>query len=211
MPTLPATPITLLAAIDYSETASLVVQHILAMARQTRAAEVHFLHVHALHAMPTLRDAEQRAADEREARRAELQAWLSARLQDPDGSLASMRFVAHEAGGNPAEVIVEMANDLLASVVIVGTHGRKGMQRMVMGSVSEAVVRNAGCPVFVVRPQQHHQAVPAIEPPCPRCVEARIQSHGEVYWCEQHSEKHGRRHTYYNTRLSTWVNQRISL
>jgi hypothetical protein len=108
-------------------------------------------------------------------------------------------------------VIIETASDLLANLVVVGTHGRRGLSRMVLGSVAEAVVRNAGCPVLVVRPQMHEQAVPRIEPPCPRCVEARSKSEGREFWCEQHAEKHGRRHTYYNTRHQTWVNQRITL
>ena len=106
---------------------------------------------------------------------------------------------------------MKLAKTLLASAVIVGTHGRKGFQRMVMGSVAESVVRNAGCPVLVTRPQMHHQPIPRIEPPCPRCVERRAQTHGDQLWCEQHSEKHGRRHTYYNTRLDTWVNRRLTL
>jgi hypothetical protein len=38
-----------------------------------------------------------------------------------------------------------------------------------------------------------------------------LRSGGEQLWCEQHSEKHGRHHTYYNTRLDTWVSQRITL
>jgi nucleotide-binding universal stress UspA family protein len=206
MATLPALPTTILAAIDYSDTASLVVQHTADMARQARAAEVHFLHVHPLHARATLRDAE-----EDDARRAEFQEWLTARLQGADSPGEKVKIVAHEAGGNPADVIVEMASDLLASVVIVGTHGRKGVARMLLGSVAEAVVRNAGCAVLVVRPPLHHQVAPAIEPPCPRCLEIRAQSQGEAYWCEQHAEKHGRRHTYYNTRMSTWVNRRITL
>jgi nucleotide-binding universal stress UspA family protein len=206
MTTQQALPTTILAAIDYSDTASLVVQHTVEMARQSRASEVHFLHVHPLHARATFNDAE-----ENEARRAEFQDWLSARLQGADSLGDKVKVVAHEAGGSPAEVIVEMAGDLRASVVIVGTHGRKGVQRMLLGSVAEAVVRNAGCAVLVVRPELHHPSTPTIEPPCPRCLEARAESQGEVYWCEQHAEKHGRRHTYYNTRLSTWVNRRITL
>jgi nucleotide-binding universal stress UspA family protein len=201
MATHPTTPISVLCAIDFSETSSLVLQHAVATARQVRAEEIHFLHVRT----------SARSEDDLDGPRAELENWLSARIHGVDGVPDTVKVVAHEATGNPADVIVEMASDLLASVVVVGTHGRKGMQRMVMGSVAEAVVRNAGCPVLVVRPLMHEQPVPRIEPPCPRCVETRVESGGKQLWCAQHSEKHGRRHTYYNTRHETWVNQRITL
>jgi nucleotide-binding universal stress UspA family protein len=201
MSTLPATPISILAAIDFSESSSLVVEHAVAAARQMKAAEIHFLHVRSL-------DGDEAELD---AARAELEGWLAARLQGADGVPPTVKILAHEANGNPADVIIETSSDLLTQLVVVGTHGRTGLQRMVMGSVAEAVVRNAGCPVLVVRPQMHEQHVPRIEPPCPRCVVTRIESEGREFWCEQHSEKHGRRHTYYNTRHHTWVNQRITL
>jgi nucleotide-binding universal stress UspA family protein len=201
MTTLPATPISVLAAIDFSESSSLVVQHAVETARRMKAEEIHFLHV--------------RTIDENEAAlegaRAEFEEWLAARLHGPDSVPETVKVVAHEASGNPADVIIETASDLLTTLVVVGTHGRTGLSRMVLGSVAEAVVRSAGCPVLVVRPQVHEQRVPRIEPPCPRCVETRSKSEGREFWCEQHTQKHGRRHTYYNTRHQTWVNQRITL
>lgn len=199
MATLQATPVSILAAIDYSETSDLVVMQGVELARQRHAEELHFLHVNS--GSPN--------AESREKRRAELLEWLGARLAGAGLVPPELKVIGHEASGDPAHVIVEMANDLLVDLVVVGTHGRKGVQRMVMGSVAESVVRNCGCPVLVVRQKAHDHPVPQIEPPCPRCVEARVQSHGETLWCEQHSEKHGRRHTYYNTRLSTWVSQRL--
>jgi nucleotide-binding universal stress UspA family protein len=201
MSTLSATPITVLAAIDFSETSSLVVQQTLDTARQVNAQEIHFLHVRAA----------KRDEAELDGGRAELEEWIAARLGSADRVPPTVKVVAHEASGSPADVIVEMASDLLATVVVVGTHGRKGLQRMLLGSVAEAVVRNAGCTVLVVRPLMHQEPIPRIEPPCPRCVETRIQTEGREFWCEQHLEKHGRRHTYYNTRLSSWVNHRITL
>jgi nucleotide-binding universal stress UspA family protein len=194
------TPPTILAAIDYSATSALVVQQAVQLARQKDAGELHFLHV---------KESSEDDEEGREARQAELQEWLEARMKGAEGVPYTVKVIAHEASGDAATVILEMASDLLADVVVVGTHSRKGMQRLLMGSVAEMVVRNCGCPVLVVRAKAHEVAVPQIEPPCPRCVEARIQSQGETLWCEQHREKHGRRHTYYNTRLSTWASQRI--
>jgi nucleotide-binding universal stress UspA family protein len=201
MATFPTTPGTILAAIDYSETSLLVVQQAVEIARPKGAGELHFLHV----SLSSPQNDEQG----REARQAELQEWLDARLQGADGVPDTVRVFAHAASGDPASVILEMASDLLADMVVVGTHGRTGMERLLMGSVAQSVVRKCGCPVLVVRPKVHDQATPQIAPPCPRCVEARLESKGSTLWCEQHSEKHGRRHTFYNTRLSTWVSTRM--
>ena len=54
-------------------------------------------------------------------------------------------------GGDPADVICDVAEHLGVDVVIVGSHGRTGLGRLFLGSVSEHVVRHASCPVLVVR------------------------------------------------------------
>jgi hypothetical protein len=93
--------------------------------------------------------------------------------------------------------VAQLAADLEADLVVVGTHGRRALARMLLGSVAELTVRLAPCPVLVVRPKASPAPLPAIEPPCPRCVEARAQTSGKEYWCEQHRERHGQRHTYH--------------
>jgi len=53
--------------------------------------------------------------------------------------------------GNPGEAIVEAADAEDADLILVGSHGRGAVGRVLLGSVSEFVVRNAHCPVLVVR------------------------------------------------------------
>jgi len=53
--------------------------------------------------------------------------------------------------GDPATVIVETAHETDADLIVMGTHGRAGLTRLVMGSVAEAVLRQAPCPVLTVR------------------------------------------------------------
>ena len=60
----------------------------------------------------------------------------------------------------PAHEIVEYAKSIHADVIVVGTHGRSGVSRLLMGSVAEHVVRAAPCPVLVVRPNEHEFVVP---------------------------------------------------
>ena len=53
--------------------------------------------------------------------------------------------------GRPAATIVEVADDLGVDHVVVGSHGRTGVSRLVLGSVAESVVRRSPVPVTVVR------------------------------------------------------------
>ncbi len=62
--------------------------------------------------------------------------------------------------GSPAQEIVDYAKHIHADLIIVGTHGRTGVPRLVMGSVAEHVVRAAPCPVLVVRPEEHEFVLP---------------------------------------------------
>jgi nucleotide-binding universal stress UspA family protein len=53
--------------------------------------------------------------------------------------------------GDPKSLIIDAAKDWGADMIVVGSHGRKGLNRFLMGSVSEAVVRHARCSVEVIR------------------------------------------------------------
>jgi nucleotide-binding universal stress UspA family protein len=53
--------------------------------------------------------------------------------------------------GEPGPSIVDAAASEQVDLIVVGTHGRNRMERMVLGSVSDHVTRNAPCPVLVVR------------------------------------------------------------
>jgi nucleotide-binding universal stress UspA family protein len=53
--------------------------------------------------------------------------------------------------GNPAETIVQIANDEHFDLIVMATHGRSALMHLLMGSVAEHVVRNATCPVLTLR------------------------------------------------------------
>ncbi len=56
--------------------------------------------------------------------------------------------------GDPAATICVVARDLGADVIVVGSHGKGFLSRVLLGSVSEHVARHAPCPVLVVRPRE---------------------------------------------------------
>jgi len=62
--------------------------------------------------------------------------------------------------GDPAERIVEHARERCADLIVMGTHGRRGFDKWLLGSVTETVVRQASCPVLTVSRVQHDAGVP---------------------------------------------------
>jgi nucleotide-binding universal stress UspA family protein len=62
--------------------------------------------------------------------------------------------------GDPIGQIVRLAEEEDVDMIVMGTHGRTGLTRLVMGSVAEAVVRRAGCPVLIVKhPKDFYDSV----------------------------------------------------
>lgn len=56
-----------------------------------------------------------------------------------------------ESGRRPDEVILEIVKRHKADMIVVGSHGRTGLSRLLMGSVSERVIGNAQCPTLVIK------------------------------------------------------------
>lgn len=126
---------------------------------------------------------------------------------DSAGLGAPTRIVSHVRLESPVFGVLQLATDIEADLIVLGTHGRRGPARWALGSVAEAVIRHAVCPVLVVPPHAPEPSVPAIEPPCPNCIAERRASNGVELWCAQHRERHGQRHTYYQTdRVSAETN-----
>lgn len=116
----------------------------------------------------------------------------------PPPHAADIRVTAHAAVGSPADEIVWLAAHLDADRIVVGTHNRKGISRVLLGSVAEKVTRLAGCEVTVVREKSHvsDARTPEIEPLCADCAKARQTSGGAQLWCQRHSEHHVQAHLY---------------
>jgi nucleotide-binding universal stress UspA family protein len=66
------------------------------------------------------------------------------------------------AGGDAAEAILRHADARGAGLIVVGTHGRTGVSRWLLGSVTERLLRNARCPVLAVPPPRAVVGVPAV-------------------------------------------------
>lgn len=62
--------------------------------------------------------------------------------------------------GDPATAIANLAKEEGVELIVMGTHGRTGLMRLLMGSVAEAVVRRAPCPVLTLRQPSAPEAAP---------------------------------------------------
>ena len=79
------------------------------------------------------------------------------RTLQPSSDEIPVERVAH--GGPPGAVICWVAQERQCDLIVMGTHGRKGLSHLLLGSVAEDVMRHARCPVLTVRDR------PADEPP----------------------------------------------
>jgi nucleotide-binding universal stress UspA family protein len=86
------------------------------------------------------------------ARRLEVETWTK-RLEELVSSHQhpTMQVESQLRGGFPADSILDSAQTLPCDLIVMGTHGRRGISHTISGSVAEAVLRKARCPVITVR------------------------------------------------------------
>jgi nucleotide-binding universal stress UspA family protein len=73
------------------------------------------------------------------------------RLEKSDPKVRELRIETKLAEGEPATEILRAAREIQPDLIVMGTHGRRGLARFLMGSVAEAVLRKAPCPVLTVK------------------------------------------------------------
>jgi len=155
--TMASTPTKILVATDFSTTADSAENLGLKLARRL-SAELHLLHVRVILEDPLM-------AEEKHLQIEKLMASADDATQEA--------FDTNHVGGtdvaiqthlvrstSAAEAITETAADLGCDLIVMGTHGRRGIKHLLLGSVAENVVRCVDIPVLTVRPKI---ASPALE------------------------------------------------
>lgn len=188
----------LLAAVDGTNEGLEVVRYAADFAQRAPGIEVHLMHcVTHLKNDITLSDVAAHTTEAKYVREGD-EAIQAAHAE------AERRFTGpittHLTAGTPVREILQLANDIQASLIIVGTQDLKGAKRLLLGSVSEQIVKRAQCPVLVVRPNGYVASEIEIEPPCPDCVATQTASNGAHLWCDRHSRGHRRIHTVHASR-----------
>ena len=180
----------ILTALQFDDTGDRALREAARIALKSENAELHIVHA----AAPSL-------ATDRSGESTSLSAQLSrapSKLREfVDRSCAgtTLQVVAHVHVGLPHEVILQVASELRADMIVLGTHQRTGIGKLVLGSVAERVMREAYCPVLVATPKSYPPSE-VVEPPCPDCVTARTASGDARAWCERHSRDRLRPHVY---------------
>jgi nucleotide-binding universal stress UspA family protein len=78
---------------------------------------------------------------------------------------SEVQFFVHARIGRPAEEILRLASEVGADLIFIGSHGKVGLERLLLGSTCERVVREAHCPVMVARAKTYKdvQLMPVTE------------------------------------------------
>ncbi|MFB6229963.1 MAG: universal stress protein [Salinibacter sp.] len=137
---------------DFSESADVALAHALRLADRFDAS-LHLLHVvsELNAAFYGLADTEDRAAAGLEAQiRSEAQERLSEIA--PDRSSSDVQStVVQRPNLDETDAVLEYVTEHAVDLVVMGTHGRRGISRLMLGSVSNKVIRRAPCPVLTVQ------------------------------------------------------------
>jgi nucleotide-binding universal stress UspA family protein len=142
----------ILCPIDFSEASQHAIEHAFAIARWSGAA-VSALHVCHPMVVPVATGAGFEDADVEMARLRS----AAASLVECAGAHGLKVDIAVESG-DPARQILEHADRHGANLIVMGTHGATGFERLILGSVTEKVLRKARCPVLTVPPRAHSAA-----------------------------------------------------
>jgi nucleotide-binding universal stress UspA family protein len=150
---------TILFPTDYSEQSQAALDYAVDLARTFGARLI------VLHIVPTLGPEEVsfgEAAGQKqpEAYRRHLWEELHAKVRIFDPRIG-VEYVLSE--DEPAKAINELATHRHCDMIVLGTHGRHGLHRLLEGSVAERVIRSAPCPVLVVGPSHAH-TMPSLPP-----------------------------------------------
>ena len=151
-----------IAAIDFDDTTDAVWD--MALGLDLEAATLHVCHVSSSKDAEVRKDPEH-TSKELEAAHARIQEIVRAKLGTPDNPLCKQVEI-HVAIGSAPEQIVQLATDVSADLIVLGTREKKGLTRLFLGSVSTAVFREAPCSVLVARVADYGglEKAPEIEP-----------------------------------------------
>jgi nucleotide-binding universal stress UspA family protein len=129
---------------DFSEGSRYAFETACALARDNQATLV------VLHVMMPSVSPMQEAPPPDPLRPAESQRTLAS-LPWPDPSDPRVRVEHRLTEGDPAVEVLRLTEALRCDLIVMGTHGRTGLRRLLLGSVAEEVLREATCPVLVVK------------------------------------------------------------
>ena len=149
----------ILCPVDFSDCSRHALEQAVALGRECRAPVV-VLHAFAVAPVtdriivgaPVVLEPARASSEMRDALRSELARFVGS--VDAGGAVVQLDI----REGDPIDAIVRDGVATNADLIVMGTHGRSGMDRLMMGSVAESVLRKAPCPVLTVPPRAESAA-----------------------------------------------------
>ena len=181
------TPLSMVVGLDFSDADGPAFDQAARIAQRVPHSELHLVHV--FHTEPST----ERSRD--------LVGHLRLYVNEKAAIAKGLRGITvgiHLRTGKPVREIVQLATDVHADFIVVGSHRGPHLKRWVVGSTAEQLMAGASCPVFVAspRPKVPEKHEPTIELPCPQCIQTRRASAGATWWCPRHSHLANGAHTY---------------
>ena len=138
----------ILVPIDFHQHTDKIIKYALSVAKKF-SATVKFLHVvdQGGHYAGIVHPSWEKISKELQAQAEEKMSNL---IEDLSGDCSSC--TGQVMGGDVVDAIVECAADDKTDLIIIGTHGAKGLEKILFGSVAERVVKNAPCSALCYRP-----------------------------------------------------------
>jgi len=142
----------ILLALDDSKFSEVVTDALIAQAKSSNA-EVHLLHVVEPFPVDLAQKLGSRDSPDFVAAHLQQREWAKEMLAQTAEKLRSAGFKVTSSieEGDPRSIILDRAATWDTDLIMVGSHGRTGLVQVLMGSVSDAVARHAGCSVEIVR------------------------------------------------------------
>ncbi len=174
----PTPKFTVVVGLDFTDADGPSFDQAARLALRVPAGELHLVHVFGTAPSP------ERSRD----LSSHLRLYVNEKVQITPG-LRGTKVGIHLRGGKTVREIVQLATDVQADLIVVGSHKGPHVKDWIAGSTVERLVSSAGFPVLVAapKPKDLEKHEPAIEPPCPQCLAARVSSGGKEGWCERHA------------------------
>lgn len=151
--------------VDLSETGDHALREAMRLCQCQPGSELHPTYV--IFAERSLHDASEISGLDRQlpVRLEQLQAHVTKICQpEQKAGALSQEIVFHIRIGEPADALHQVAVDVDADLIVVGTHARRGIEKVLLGSVAQSLVQMACVPVLVARPK-HLTGLPHTERP----------------------------------------------
>lgn len=169
-------------AVDLSEYSDAVLTHAFDQAARMERPAVHVIAVvsdeHGLWHRPTEAELSAREDHTKAALVVLVRRVLDDAVPPPVRERWNLRL--HVRRGRPDEQIVELAEEVMADLLVIGRYGHS---RRRLGSIADRVLAQAECPVLVVSSVREHSEA---DRQCPDCVAVRADSNGEDWFCPAH-------------------------